>query len=107
MDSAGQQEFYKAKKKCPPRAYSNDRHTLMFKGILCYSLMRKRPCQIFNKVTGEVIGCVDLGDPDINFATLDKADAAAMHALAFFVRGVCTNLKFSLAYFATNGIKAA
>ena len=67
--------------------------------------MRKRPCQIFNKVTGELIGYVDLGDPDINLATLDEADAVATHV--FFVRGVCTNLKFSLAYFATNGIKAA
>lgn len=34
------------------------------------------------------------------------ADTVATHALVFLVRGVCTELKFSLAYFATNGITA-
>ena len=62
---------------------------------------------VFDKVTPELIGYVDLRDPDINFATLDKADAVATHALVFLVRGVCTDLKFSPAYFPTNGIAAA
>ena len=31
----------------------------------------------------------------------------ATHALAFLVRGVCTELKFGLAHFATTGITAA
>jgi hypothetical protein len=59
---------------------------------------------VFDKVTGELIGYIDLGDPDINFGTLEKADEIASHALVFFIRGVCTELKFSLAYFATNGV---
>lgn len=59
---------------------------------------------IFDKVTGELIGYIDLGDPDINFGTLEKADEIASHTLVFFIRGVCTELKFSLAYFATNGV---
>ena len=59
---------------------------------------------VFDKVTGELIGYLDLGDPDINFGTLEKADTIASHALVFFVRGICTQLKFSLAYFATNGV---
>ena len=59
---------------------------------------------VFDKVTGEMIGYLDLGDPDINFGTLEKVDEIASHALLFFIRGICTELKFSLAYFATNGV---
>ena len=59
---------------------------------------------VFDKFTGELIGYVDLGDPDINFGTLEKADKLASHALVFMFRCVCTELKFSLAYFATDGI---
>lgn len=62
---------------------------------------------VFDKVTGELIGYVDLGDPDIKFATLDKADEIASHSLVFFIRGVCTQLKFSLAYFSTTGVTSA
>lgn len=75
--------------------------------VLLFDEMKIMSNLVFDKVTGELIGYVDLGDPDINFATLDKADAVATHALVFLVRGVCTDLKFSLAYFATNGITAA
>ena len=59
---------------------------------------------VFDKVTGEMIGYLDLGDPDINFGTLEKVDEITSHALLFFIRGICTELKFSLAYFATNGV---
>jgi len=44
------------------------------------------------------------GDPDIKFGTLEKVDKIASHALVFLMRGICTELKFSLAYFATNGV---
>ena len=75
--------------------------------VLLFDEMKIMSNLVFDKVTGELIGYVDLGDPDINFATLDKTDAVATHALVFLVRGVCAELKFSLAYFATNGITAA
>ena len=74
--------------------------------VLLFDEMKIMSNLVFDKVTGELIGYVDLGDPDINFATLDKADAVATHALVFLVSGFCTELKFSLAYFATNGITA-
>ena len=45
----------------------------------------------FDKVSGELIGFVDLGDPMTNFATLIDEDHIATHALAFLVRGLCTN----------------
>ena len=74
--------------------------------VLLFDEMEIMSNLVFDKVTGELIGYVDLSDPDINFATLDKADPVATHALVFLVRGVCTDLKFSLAYFVTNGITA-
>ena len=57
--------------------------------------------------SGELIGYVDLGEPDISCATLEKQDDIAKHALVFLVRGVCTELKFALAYFATTGVTSA
>ncbi|PFX11533.1 hypothetical protein AWC38_SpisGene24694 [Stylophora pistillata] len=62
---------------------------------------------VFDKHTGELIGYVDLGKPDINYATPEKQDDIATHALVFLVRGVCTELKFALAYFATTGVTSA
>ncbi len=58
---------------------------------------------VLDKTTGELIGFTDLGDPDMNFGVLEKVDALASHALAFLVCGVCTELKFGLAHFATFG----
>lgn len=62
---------------------------------------------MFNKVTGELIGFTDLGDLDLNYGVLEKTNEIATHALAFLVRGVCTELKFCRAYFATTGVTAA
>lgn len=62
---------------------------------------------VLDKVTGELIGLTDLGDPDIIFAALEKVDDIATHALVFLVRGICTELKFCLAHFATKGITTA
>ena len=61
---------------------------------------------ILDKVTGEIVGFTDLGDPDVNFATLEKVNDIVSHVLVFKVRGLCTELKFSLANFATTGITA-
>jgi len=61
---------------------------------------------VFDKVTGELIGFTDLGDLDLNYAVMAKADEIATHALAFLICGVCTELKFCLAHFSTNGVTA-
>ena len=42
----------------------------------------------------------------MNFAELKKPDFLATHALVLHVRGLASDLKFSLAYFATDGITA-
>ena len=56
----------------------------------------------------ELVGYIDLGDPDVNYATIteEELDDLATHALAFIVRGISTNLKFCVAYFATKGANA-
>jgi len=74
--------------------------------VLLFDEMKILSNLVFDKVSGELIGYTDLGDPDINFGTLDKVDELASHALVFFVRGICTDLKFSLAYFATSGVSS-
>ena len=72
--------------------------------VLLFDEMKVSCNPVFDKTTCELIGYLDLRDPDLNFGTLDKVDEIASHALVFFIRGVCTELKFSIAYFATNGI---
>ena len=61
---------------------------------------------VYNKYSGELIGYVDLGDPDINYTTFVGDDELATHALVNYVRGIATELTFCLSYFATNGIKS-
>ena len=58
---------------------------------------------VWDKHTGDLIGFVDLGDTDLNYATLQKTDEIATHVLAFLVRSVVNPLKFTLANFATTG----
>ena len=74
--------------------------------VIVFDEMKVKSNLVFDKYTGELIGFLDLGDPDINFATLDEEDELATHALVFFLRGLCSDLKFSLAYFSTNNVTA-
>ena len=75
--------------------------------VLLFDEMKIMSNLVFDKITGESIGYVDLGDPDVNFATLEELDEVATHALVFLLRGVCTELKFRLAYFSTNGVTSS
>ena len=59
---------------------------------------------VFDKYSGDLIGFVDLGDPMTNFANLAEEDEMASHALAFLVRGLCTDLKHVIAYFFTGNV---
>ena len=69
--------------------------------------MKIRANLFFDKVTGELIGFTDLGDSEVNYCTLEEVDSIASHALVFLLRGISTNLKFNLAYFATNNLTGA
>ena len=75
--------------------------------VLLFDEMKIMANLVLDKVTGELIGFTDLVDPDLNFGSLEKVDEVASHALAFLVRGVCTELKFRLAHFAATGVTAA
>ena len=76
--------------------------------FVCLSLdeMKVQSDLVFARSTGELIGFVDLGEPDINMATLKDHDDLATHVLVFYLRGLRTHLKFSFAYYATKGLLA-
>ena len=59
---------------------------------------------VFDKYSGDLIGFIDLGDPMTNFANLQEEDTLTSHALAFLVRGICTDLKHVVAYFFTENV---
>ena len=59
---------------------------------------------VFDKTSVELIGFVGLGDPLTNFANVDEYTPVASHALAFLVRGLCTNLKNVVAYYFTGNV---
>ncbi|XP_065068883.1 uncharacterized protein LOC135694124 [Rhopilema esculentum] len=71
--------------------------------VLLLDEMKIRANLVYDKVSDELIGFVDLGDPHLNFGVLEKVDQLATYALMFMVRGLATDLCFNLAYFATKG----
>jgi len=75
--------------------------------VLLFDEMKIMANLVLDKVTGELIGFTDLGNLELNYGVLEKVGEIATHALAFLVRGVCTQLKFCLAHFATTGVTAA
>ena len=72
--------------------------------VLGFDEMKVQSKLVFDKYTGRLIGYLDLGDPDLNFATFQNQDDLATHALVFYVRGLASDLKYNLAYFATRSV---
>ena len=62
---------------------------------------------LWDKDNGELIGYVDLGDIDLNYATLLKVITVTSHVVAFWIRTIVNPFKFSLANFATDDISAS
>ena len=62
---------------------------------------------VWDKHTGEPIGYVDLGDTELNYATLEKTDNKSTHILAFLICIIVNPFKFSPANFATSGASAS
>ena len=58
---------------------------------------------VWDKHSGDLIGYVDLGDNEVNYATLKNAEHLASHVLVFLVCGIVNPFKFPLANFATTG----
>ena len=61
---------------------------------------------VWDKHTGDLIGYVDLGYKEVNWATLKDSQQIAPHILVFLVRSVVNPLKFSFANFATKDVSA-
>ena len=74
--------------------------------VLLFDEMKIRSNLVFNKHTEELIGFLDLGDPQINYNMLENESKLATYVLCFYLRGIATNLKYSLAPFATSGATA-
>ncbi|XP_022799506.1 uncharacterized protein LOC111337464 [Stylophora pistillata] len=74
--------------------------------VLLFDEMKVQANLVMDKVTGELIGFTDLGDPNVNFAVLEKAYEIAFHILLFLVHGMCTELKFAFAHFSMREVTA-
>ena len=74
--------------------------------VLLFDEMKIQQNLVWDKHTGELIGFVDLGDINVNYATLEKSDELATHVLAFLLRSIMNPFKFSLANFSTTGATA-
>ena len=71
--------------------------------VLSLDEMKIQSKLVFDKRSNELIGFIDLGDEHANEA-LASDNELATHALAFLVRGVATDLKYTLAYFLTKDV---
>ena len=74
--------------------------------ILLFDEMKVQEDLVWDKHSNELIGYVDLGDTDLNYATLNKVDKLATHVLVFLVKSLVNPLSYSLATFATDNIRA-
>ena len=53
---------------------------------------------VWDKYSGELIGFVDLGDININYATLKNIEELASHVLVFLVKSIVNPLLFSQSF---------
>jgi len=74
--------------------------------VVSFDEMKVQEDLVWNKHTGELVGFVDLGDENLNEATLNRVDALATHILVFLVKSVVNPLSFSFACFATKGVSS-
>ena len=58
---------------------------------------------VWDNHAGDLIGYVDFGDAELNYAALQKSTDIATHVLVFLLRSVVNPFNFSSANFATTG----
>ena len=75
--------------------------------VILFDEMKIQENLVWSKHTGDLIGFVDLGDVNLNYATLQETNAIASHVLVFLLRSVVNPFKFSLANFATKNATAS
>ena len=74
--------------------------------VLSFDEMKIKKNLVYDKYSGDLVGYVDLGDPDLNYASFKNQDNLATHVLIFFVRGLISDIKFELGYFGTKDLTA-
>ena len=75
--------------------------------VILMDQMKIQSNLVWDKDTGELIGYVDSGDTELNYATMEKTDNIATHILAFLIRSIGNTFKFSLANSAISGASAS
>ena len=73
---------------------------------IIFNEMKIQEDLVWDNYSGELFGFVDLGDTHTNFATLDDVKEFATHVLVFLVKSIVNPLSYSLATFATTGVKS-
>ena len=71
---------------------------------ILFDEMKNQEDLTWDKYSGELIGFVDLGDINTNYATLRNVKELATHVLVFLVKSIVNPLSFIIATFATTGI---
>ena len=71
--------------------------------VLLMDEMKIQEDMVWDIHTGDLIGYVNLGDSQLNYATLQRSDDIASHVLVF-LRSIVNPLKFTLANFATKNV---
>ena len=72
--------------------------------VLMFDEAKIKSTIVWDKHTGQLIGFMDLGDPDLNFVSAEKEIPLATHMLVIYLRGICTDLKYPFANFATTAV---
>ena len=72
--------------------------------VLMFDEVKIKSNLVWDKHTGQLIGFMDLGDPDLNFVSAEKEIPLATHMLVIYLRGICTDLKYPFANFATTAV---
>ena len=74
------------------------------KVVISLDEMKIQENLVYDKYSGNLVGFVDLGDPDLNYAMFSDTNALATHVMVFYLRGISSDLKFELGYFGTKGM---
>ena len=74
--------------------------------VLTFDEMKIQYGLVWDTHSGDVIGYVDLGDVEVNYATVENTEEIVSNVLLFLIRGIINPFKFSLANFATTNVTA-
>ena len=74
--------------------------------VLSFDEVKIQADLVFDKHSGNLIGYVDLGDPELNYSSFNDVNDLATHAFVYYVRGLSSDLKYALAYFGTQNVHA-